>query len=142
MLKGVNLVERVQAIKAQREDWFGNTNESELAAFVGYALSFPDSFLALIDTYDTCKSGLLNFVAVALALHELGYTAKGVRLDSGDLAYLSKECRRKLTEAAEQFKDQVSQSVRQSVRQSVSRSVGQSLARSVARSRRVFLEIC
>ena len=40
------------------------------------ATDFP-SFLALIDTYDTCKSGLVNFVAVALALNELGYTAKG-----------------------------------------------------------------
>ena len=72
---------------------------------MGYALSFPDNFLALIDTYDTCKSGLLHFIVVALALHELGFQAKGVRLDSGDLAYLSKECRRVLTAAAEEFKD-------------------------------------
>lgn len=107
MLNGKNLVECVKAIKSAHEDWFGRTNESELAAFVGYALSFPDSFLALIDTYDTCKSGLLNFIVVALALHELGFKAKGVRLDSGDLAYLSKECRRILSEAAKVFVDKV-----------------------------------
>ena len=82
-------------------------NDSELAAFTSYAISFPNDFLALIDTYSvvrqeklfrnnfnrftTCafSSGLPNFVAVALALNHLGYKAKGVRIDSGDLAYLS-----------------------------------------------------
>ncbi|GFQ94180.1 nicotinate phosphoribosyltransferase [Trichonephila clavata] len=64
-------------------------NEGELAAFIAYAIAFPNSFLALIDTYDVKKSGLLNFCAVALSLCHLGYKPLGIRIDSGDLAYLS-----------------------------------------------------
>ncbi|GJN27624.1 hypothetical protein PR202_gb15664 [Eleusine coracana subsp. coracana] len=72
---------------------FGETNQSELAAFASYALAFPSNFLAL-DTYDVMRSGIPNFCAVALALHDLGYKASGIRLDSGDLAYLSIEARK------------------------------------------------
>ncbi|KAL5184284.1 Nicotinate phosphoribosyltransferase 1 [Glycine soja] len=73
---------------------FGETNQSELAAFTSYALAFPDGFLALVDTYDVMRSGIPNFCAVALALSDLGYKAVGIRLDSGDLAYLSCEVRK------------------------------------------------
>ncbi|GMP31473.1 hypothetical protein CsSME_00005672 [Camellia sinensis var. sinensis] len=73
---------------------FGETNQSELAAFTSYALAFPNSFLALVDTYDVMRSGIPNFCAVALALNDLGYKAVGIRLDSGDLAYLSCEARK------------------------------------------------
>uniref|UniRef100_A0A5B7CBB1 Nicotinate phosphoribosyltransferase n=1 Tax=Davidia involucrata TaxID=16924 RepID=A0A5B7CBB1_DAVIN len=73
---------------------FGETNQSELAAFTSYALAFPNNFLALVDTYDVMRSGIPNFVAVALALNDLGYKAVGIRLDSGDLAYLSCEARK------------------------------------------------
>jgi nicotinate phosphoribosyltransferase len=51
--------------------------QRELAAFTAYALAFPSKFLALIDTYDTLYSGLPNYVAVALALSRVGYTAVG-----------------------------------------------------------------
>ncbi|CAE1271234.1 pncB [Acanthosepion pharaonis] len=78
-------------------------SEGELAAFCSYAISFPDAFLALIDTYDVVKSGLPNFCAVALALHEIGYIPKGVRLDSGDLAYLSHTSRKMFQVVAEKF---------------------------------------
>ncbi|KAB1214756.1 Nicotinate phosphoribosyltransferase [Morella rubra] len=73
---------------------FGETNQSELAAFTSYALAFPANFLALVDTYDVIRSGIPNFCAVALALSDLGYKAAGIRLDSGDLAYLSCETRK------------------------------------------------
>ncbi|KAM0898811.1 hypothetical protein ACQ4PT_021698 [Festuca glaucescens] len=73
---------------------FGETNQSELAAFTSYALAFPKAFLALVDTYDVMRSGVPNFCAVALALNDMGYKAGGIRLDSGDLAYLSIETRK------------------------------------------------
>jgi len=68
---------------------YTKTNDGELAAFVAYASAFPESFLCLVDTYDTLNSGVLNFCLVALVLDDLGYTSMGIRLDSGDLAALS-----------------------------------------------------
>jgi len=72
---------------------FSETSHSEMAAFISYALAFPTNFQALVDTYDVMRSGLPNFCAVSLALDELGYKAHGIRLDSGDLAYLSTQAR-------------------------------------------------
>eukprot|EP01121_Diplochlamys_sp_Union-15-3_P009700 TRINITY_DN2650_c0_g1_i4.p1 TRINITY_DN2650_c0_g1~~TRINITY_DN2650_c0_g1_i4.p1 ORF type:complete len:541 (+),score=90.76 TRINITY_DN2650_c0_g1_i4:59-1681(+) len=79
------------------------TKDNELAAFLAYSLSFPTSFLALVDTYNTLESGVPNFLVVALALLDLGYKPIGIRLDSGDLAYLSKEARKMFRKVAEQF---------------------------------------
>ena len=74
-------------------------NEGELAAFISYAQAFPSSFLALIDTYDTVLSGIENYICVGAALQSFGYKPLGVRLDSGDLNYLSRACRKRLQEA-------------------------------------------
>lgn len=66
----------------------------ELSAFRAYAESFPDSSVLLVDTYDTLTSGLPNSLVVARELRAAGHELLGVRLDSGDLAYLSREARR------------------------------------------------
>lgn len=80
-----------------------STNEGELAAFISYARAFPEGFLALVDTYDTLRSGVPNFLAVALALNDIGHMPVGVRLDSGDLAYLSKETRKMFRAVSERY---------------------------------------
>lgn len=73
--------------------------DSELEAFRAYARHFPDSTILLVDTYDTLKSGVPNAIKVAKELKEDGHELAGVRLDSGDLAYLAKESRKMLDEA-------------------------------------------
>ena len=74
--------------------------ESEYDAFLGYAKSNPDNCLFLVDTYDTLRSGIPNAIKVANDyLKPNGYKFKGIRIDSGDLAYLSKEARKMLDEA-------------------------------------------
>lgn len=72
---------------------FQSANKSELEAFMCYATIYPDSFLAIVDTFGTLRSGIYNFILVAKALKKLGYSPKGIRLDSGDLAYTSTKCR-------------------------------------------------
>ena len=93
-VEGVGEEDFVAAVLALRERWqWTSTNDGELAAFISYAQAFPENFLALVDTYDTLHSGVRNFLVVAYCLHRRGYTPVGVRLDSGDLAWLSLECR-------------------------------------------------
>ena len=73
--------------------------DSELEAFRAYAETYPDSCTLLVDTYDTLKSGVPNAITVGKELAAKGYTLAGIRLDSGDLAHLSRESRRMLDEA-------------------------------------------
>jgi nicotinate phosphoribosyltransferase len=91
-----------EVVACRQELGFVNTNEDELASFIAYAVAWPNGFLALVDTYDTLKSGVPNFLCVALALHRLGYRPIGVRLDSGDLAFMSRETRRLFRQVSEQ----------------------------------------
>lgn len=71
----------------------------ELSAFRAYADTFPKACLLLVDTYDTLRSGVPNAITVFRELRERGYEPMGIRLDSGDLAYLSKRARVMLDEA-------------------------------------------
>ena len=74
--------------------------DSEYEAFKAYAECYPDDCTLLIDTYDTLNSGLLNAIKVFNeVLIPKGFRPKGVRLDSGDLAYLSKQVRKILDDA-------------------------------------------
>ena len=67
---------------------------SELEAFRTYAELFPDNCLLLVDTYDTLNSGVKHAIQVFREMREKGIHSKlfGIRLDSGDLAYLTKKC--------------------------------------------------
>lgn len=75
--------------------------DDELTAFRVYANLYPDSATLLVDTYDTLRSGVPNAIKVFTEMRDAGQNPKsyGIRLDSGDLAYLSKEARRMLDEA-------------------------------------------
>jgi nicotinate phosphoribosyltransferase len=75
----------------------------ELTAFRTYAKHFPENTILLVDTYDTLNQGIPNAITVAKELEESGHSLKAIRLDSGDLAYLSKKARKLLDK--EGFKD-------------------------------------
>ncbi len=71
---------------------------SELDAFRLFAFTFPDECILLVDTYDTLKSGVPNAIQVAKELEQQGHRLAGIRIDSGDLAFLSKNSRQMLDE--------------------------------------------
>lgn len=73
--------------------------DTELEAFEKYAEIYPDNCLLLVDTYDTLKSGVPNAIKVFDKLKAEGHKPIGIRLDSGDLAYLSRKARVMLDEA-------------------------------------------
>ncbi|MBQ8230003.1 MAG: nicotinate phosphoribosyltransferase [Clostridia bacterium] len=72
---------------------------TEYEAFRAYADAYPDNCLLLVDTYDTLRSGVPNAIKVFKELRAAGHKPKGIRLDSGDLAYLSKKARKMMDEA-------------------------------------------
>ena len=79
----------------------------ELSAFRSYAKLYPTACILLVDTYDTLKSGVPNAIKVFKEMQEAGIplATYGIRLDSGDLAYLSKKAKKMLDEAG--FSDAV-----------------------------------
>ena len=81
--------------------------KDEYTAFKTYADMYPDSCTLLVDTYDTLNSGVPNAIRVFQEMRDAGIKPKsyGIRLDSGDLAYISKEARKMLDAAG--FKDAV-----------------------------------
>lgn len=75
---------------------------SEYDAFKAYAQIYPDKCMLLVDTYDTLESGVPNAIRVFNELKAQGHKPVGIRLDSGDLAYLSREARKMLDAAGMQ----------------------------------------
>lgn len=74
--------------------------ETEKKAFEAYAKVYPDSCFLLVDTYNTLKEGIPHAIEVFNeVLLPQGYRPKGIRIDSGDMAYLSKKARAMLDEA-------------------------------------------
>lgn len=78
----------------------GSAFDTELEAFCAYAREYPDNCVLLVDTYNALKSGVPNAIeAFKRELLPRGYRPKGIRFDSGDIAYLSRKARKMLDEA-------------------------------------------
>ena len=78
---------------------FMSLGEGELGAFRAYADVYPDDCLLLVDTINTLESGIPNAIKVFEELRRKGHEPVGIRLDSGDLAYLSIQAARMLNQA-------------------------------------------
>jgi len=72
--------------------------DSELESFRCFAKHYPENCILLVDTYNTLESGVPNAIKVAKELEKEGNRLAGIRLDSGDLAYFSKQSRKMLDE--------------------------------------------
>jgi nicotinate phosphoribosyltransferase len=82
----------------QAHSWI-QSYPDELTAFRKYAKAFPKNCVLLVDTYNTLNSGIPNVIIVAKEMEKNGEKLWGIRLDSGDLAYLSKKTRAMLNAA-------------------------------------------
>ena len=89
----------VPALGTMAHSWV-QSFESEYDAFLAYAKAYPTNCTLLIDTYNVLKSGLPNAIKVFdEVLKPMGITNCGVRIDSGDITYLTKKCRKMLDDA-------------------------------------------
>lgn len=73
--------------------------DDELTAFRDFAEAHPKNTVLLVDTYDTLRSGVPNAIKVGLEMEKRGHKLQGIRLDSGDLAYLARKSREMLDKA-------------------------------------------
>ena len=90
----------MKAMGTQAHSWI-ESYPTELEAFISYAKTYPDNCILLVDTIDTLKSGIPNAIRTFQYMkeHNLSTDHIGIRIDSGDLAYLSKMARKMLDEA-------------------------------------------
>ncbi len=89
----------IKAVGTMAHSWV-QAFDSEYEAFKAYAKLYPDNCILLIDTYNVLKQGLPNAIKVFKeVLVPMGFRPKGVRIDSGDITYLSKKARKMLDEA-------------------------------------------
>lgn len=89
---------KIPALGTMAHSWV-QTFPDEYSAFCAYASVYPDDCTLLIDTYNVLKSGLPNAIKVHNdVLSPMGYSLKGVRIDSGDITYLTKKVRKILDE--------------------------------------------
>lgn len=88
----------VPALGTMAHSWI-QLFDNELEAFRAYAKIYPNNCTLLVDTYNTLKSGVPNAIKVFKELREKGFNKFGIRIDSGDIAYLSKKARKMLDEA-------------------------------------------
>ncbi|MCD6306183.1 MAG: nicotinate phosphoribosyltransferase [Deltaproteobacteria bacterium] len=78
---------------------FVQSHENEIDAFRAFAASRPNDSVLLVDTYNTLKNGIPNAITVAKEMEKRGHRLRGIRMDSGDLAYLARKARAMLDEA-------------------------------------------
>lgn len=78
---------------------FVQSYDDELTAFRDFAITHPNDSVLLVDTYSTLESGVPNAIRVGKEMEARGHKLKGIRLDSGDLAYLAKKSRKMLDDA-------------------------------------------
>ena len=78
---------------------FIQSYDDEYTAFRDFAASHPENAILLVDTYDTLKSGVPNAIKIGQEMEQRNQKLKGIRLDSGDLAYLSRKSREMLDQA-------------------------------------------
>lgn len=90
----------IKAMGTQAHSWI-ESFETEFDAFMAYARAYPNNSILLVDTYDTLRSGIPNAIKTFKFMKENNLPIEniGIRIDSGDLAYLSKEARRMFNEA-------------------------------------------
>lgn len=88
----------VKALGTMAHSWV-QLFPTELDSFRAYAKVYPDTCTLLVDTYSVLKSGIPNAITVFKELESEGHRGVGVRIDSGDIAYLSKRARRMLDDA-------------------------------------------